>query len=117
MNKRLTEYNLPLPEISEASAHEKNVHISLPPQFYVWWARRPLASSLATAFGALTDDPGPDHSQEREKLLELIKEITPWEAVEDGNSEHIERARELILKEYGRPPRVLDPCSSLRATK
>jgi adenine-specific DNA methylase len=78
MNKCLTEYNLPLPDISEASAHEKNVRISLPPQFYMWRARRPLASALAAAFGALIDDPSPDHSQEREKLLELVKRITPW---------------------------------------
>ncbi|MDY7079090.1 MAG: DUF1156 domain-containing protein [Chloroflexota bacterium] len=109
IRKRLIEYNLPLADISEASAHEKNVHIGLPPQFHVWWARRPLASSRATAFAALIDDPGPDHPQEREELLELIKRITPWEAAKDGNSEDIERARELILKQYGRPPRVLDP--------
>jgi len=53
IRKRLIEYNLPLADISEASAHEKNVHIGLPPQFHVWWVRRPLASSRATAFVAL----------------------------------------------------------------
>jgi len=25
----------------------------------IWWARRPLAASRATAFAALLDDPGP----------------------------------------------------------
>ena len=76
---------------------------------HIWWARRPLASSQATAFAALIDDPGPDHPEERDYLLDLIKRITPWEAVKDGNSADIEEARQLILKQYGRPPRVLDP--------
>ena len=109
MQKRFIEYDLPLAEISEASAREKNIRHGHPSTLHIWWARRPLASSRATAFAALIDDPGPDHPQEREELLELIKRITPWEAVKDGNSEDIERARELILKQYGRPPRVLDP--------
>jgi putative DNA methylase len=39
----------------------------------------------------------------------LVKRITPWEAVKDGNSGDTERARQLILEQYGRPPRVLDP--------
>lgn len=107
--RRLIEYHIPLAEISEASAHEKNVHIGLPPQFHVWPARRPLASSRATAFAALIDDPGPEHPQEREALEELLKQITPWEAVKDGNSVAIEQARALIVQQYGRPPRVLDP--------
>jgi putative DNA methylase len=109
MTKRLIEYDLPLAEISEASAREKNIRHGHPSTLHIWWARRPLASSRATAFAALIDDPGPDHPQEREELLDLVKRITPWEAVKDGNSEDIEKARELILKQYGRPPRVLDP--------
>ncbi|MBL7064410.1 MAG: DUF1156 domain-containing protein [Anaerolineae bacterium] len=109
MRKRLIEYNLPLADISEASAREKNICHGHSSTLHIWWARRSLASSRATAFAALTDDPGPDHPKEREELLELIKKITPWEAVKDGNSEDIERARELIPKQYGRPPRVLDP--------
>jgi putative DNA methylase len=109
MTKRLIEYNLPLADISEASAREKNIRHGHPSTLHIWWARRPLASSRATAFAALIDDPGEDHPEEREELLELIKRIIPWEAVKDGNSEDIEKARELILKQYGRPPRVLDP--------
>jgi putative DNA methylase len=109
MNKRLIEYDLPLVDISEASAREKNIRHGHPSTLHIWWARRPLASSRATAFAALIDDPGPDHPQEREELLELIKRITPWEAVKDGNSEDIEKARELIRKQCGRAPRVLDP--------
>jgi putative DNA methylase len=109
MKKRLIEYDLPLAEISEASAREKNVHVGLPAQFHIWWARKPLASSRATAFAALIDDPGPDNPEQREYLLDLVKRITPWEAVKNGNSADIEEARQLIDAQYGRPPRVLDP--------
>ncbi|MBN1920385.1 MAG: DUF1156 domain-containing protein [Anaerolineae bacterium] len=103
------EYHIPLAEISEASAREKSIRHGHPSTLHIWWARRPLASSRATAFAALIDDPGEDHPQEREALEELLKQITPWEAVKNGNSEAIERARGLILQQYGRPPRVLDP--------
>jgi len=109
MPNRFIEYDLPLAEISEASAREKNIRHGHPSTLHIWWARRPLASSRATAFAALIDDPGPDHPQEREEIYELIKQITPWEAVKGGNSPAIERAREMIRKQYGRPPRVLDP--------
>jgi adenine-specific DNA methylase len=109
VNKRLIEYNLPLAEISEASAREKYIRHGHPSTLHIWWARRPLASSRATAFAALIDDPGEDHPKQREKLMELIKEITPWEAVKNGNSEAVEQARELILEQYDEPPRVLDP--------
>ncbi len=109
MKKRLIEYNLPLAEISEASAREKNIRHGHPSTLHIWWARRPLAASRATAFAALIDDPGPDHPEERERLMDLIARMAPWEAVKDGNSEVIEEARELIRQQYGRPPKVLDP--------
>lgn len=111
MQKRLIEYDLPLADISEESAREKNIRHGHPSTLHIWWARRPLASSRATAFAALIDDPGEEHPQEREALLELIKEITPWEAVKNGNSKAIKKARKLIQEQYGRPPRVLDPFS------
>ena len=114
MTRRLIEYHIPLAEISEASAREKSIRHGHPSTLHIWWARRPLASSRATAFAALIDDPGPDHPQEREELEELLKKITPWEAVKDGDSADIEKARALILKQYGRPPRVLDPSRGRR---
>lgn len=108
MKRKLIEHDLPLAEISDAAAHEKNIHIGLPPQFHVWWARRPLASSRATALGALMDDP--EDETKRAELRRLIRHITPWKAVKAGNSPAVEKARELILKQFdGEPPRVLDP--------
>lgn len=109
IKKRLIEYDLPLAEISEASAREKNIRHGHPSTLHIWWARRPLAASRATAFAALIDDPGPEQPEKREELLELIKEITPWEAVKDGNNEAIEKARRLIREQYGVAPKVLDP--------
>lgn len=71
--RRLIEYHIPLAEISEASAREKSIRYGHPSTLHIWWARRPLASSRATAFAALIDDPGPDHPQEREALEELLR--------------------------------------------
>jgi len=111
MKKRLIEYNLPLADISEASKRESEDKSGRINSLHKWWARRPLAASRATAFAALIDDPGMDHPEEREELMELIKRMTPWEAVKDGNNEAIEDAQELIHKQYGRAPKVLDPFS------
>lgn len=111
LKKRLIEYDLPLAEISEESAKEKNIRHGHPSTLHIWWARRPLAASRATAFAALIDDPGPDEPEKREELLQLIKEITPWDAVKDGNNAAIDKARELIRAQYGHAPKVLDPFS------
>lgn len=43
IRKRLIEYNLPLADTSEASAHEKNVQHGYISNVSIWWARRPLA--------------------------------------------------------------------------
>jgi len=107
MKKRFIEWDLPLKEISEESAREKNIrhgHIST---LHIWWARRPLASSRVTNFAALIDLP--DDEEKREEIYELVKKMAPWEAVNKGNSADIERARELIRNQWGEPPKVLDP--------
>ena len=110
MNKRFIEYDLPLAEISEASAREKNIRHGHPSTLHIWWARRPLAASRATAFAALIDDPGPHNPKKRREIRDLIEQITPWEAVKNGNSPAIKRAQKLIQEQYGdRPPKVLDP--------
>jgi len=105
--KRFIEWDMPLAEVSEESAREKNIRHGHPSTLHIWWARRPLAASRATAFAALIDLP--ESREEREELRELIKKISPWEAVKNGDSKDIERARQLILDQWGRPPRVLDP--------
>ncbi|BCP66160.1 DUF1156 domain-containing protein [Thermus thermophilus] len=102
---RLIEVDFPLREVSEHSVREKNIrhgHIST---LHIWWARRPLAASRATALAALL----PDDPRHREELLGLVKSLAPWKAVQ-GENPALEKARRLILEAHGgRPPRVLDP--------
>jgi len=96
MQRRLIEHNISLAEISDASSQEKNIRHGHPSTLHIWWPRRPLVASRATAFAALIDDPGEDHPQEREYLQDLIKRMVPWEAIKDGNNEAIIETRELI---------------------
>lgn len=110
MKKKFIEYDLPLAVISEESAREKNIRHGHPSTLHIWWARRPLASSRATAFAALIDDPGPENPEKRAEIMKLIEEITPWEAVKNGNSDAIRRAQAMIAEQYGgTPPKALDP--------
>jgi len=102
---RLIEADFPLRTVSEESVREKNIrhgHIST---LHIWWARRPLAASRATALAALL----PDDPRRREELFTLLREISPWEAVANGNAPQIEKARRLLREAFGgRAPRVLD---------
>ncbi len=116
---RLIEVDFPLRKVSEESVREKNIrhgHIST---LHIWWARRPLAASRATALAALL----PDDPERREELLALVRDISPWEVVSNqaihrregsainGTTTNplIEKARALIREAYGgRAPRVLD---------
>jgi putative DNA methylase len=105
MCTRLIESDFPLSQVSEESVREKNIrhgHIST---LHIWWARRPLAASRATALAALL----PDDPKRREELLALARNIAPWEAVSNGYAPQIEKARQLIREAFGgRAPRVLD---------
>lgn len=109
VKRKFIEYDLPLAEVSEDSAREKNIRHGHPSTLHIWWARRPLAASRATAFAALIDDPGEEHPERREEIRKLIQEISPWEAVKSGNSAAVLRAGAMIAEQYGRPPKVLDP--------
>ena len=106
--KSLIESDFPVKEVSEESAREKNIrhgHIST---LHIWWARRPLASSRASIYAALT--PEPKDEEERLKKAQFIHNLSKWE--NSLNKSLIERAREEILKaNNGKPPKVLDPFS------
>ncbi len=103
---RLLETDFPLRRVSEESVREKNIrhgHIST---LHIWWARRPLAASRATALAALL----PDDPHRREALLALVRDLAPWEAVSKGENPDLQKARQLIREAFGgRAPRVLDP--------
>jgi len=103
--KALIEWGLPLKEISAESVREKNIrhgHIST---LHIWWARRPLASSRASIYAALT--PAPKDEEERLKKWQFITQLCKWE--NSLNHHVIDKARAEILKaSEGKPPKVLD---------
>jgi Adenine-specific DNA methylase containing a Zn-ribbon len=102
--KRFIEELLPIKEISEESARERNIrhgHIST---LHIWWARKPLIASRATIYSALVSA---ENIEEKKKFL---LKIAKWET--SLNKELIEKAREEIRKENGgKVLRVLDPFS------
>jgi len=106
--KRFIEESFPVKEVSTESAREKNIrhgHIST---LHIWWARRPLASSRATAYASLIS--APKNTEEWDKRRQFIIELSKWE--NSLNSVLIERARKDILEANdGKAPRVLDPFS------
>lgn len=106
--RRFIEESFPVKEVGEASAREKNIrhgHIST---LHIWWARRPLAASRATAYAALT--PAPKDAEEWQKKRDFIVQLSQWE--NSNNQSLLERARREILEANGGvPPKVLDPFS------
>jgi len=106
--KSFIESDFPVKEVSEESAREKNIrhgHIST---LHIWWSRKPMASSRASIYAALT--PEPKDEEERLKRSQFIHNLSKWE--NSLNKTLIERAREEILKaNNGKPPKVLDPFS------
>jgi len=73
IKRSFIEETFPVKEVSEQSAREKNIrhgHIST---LHIWWARRPLAASRATAFAALI--PAPEDVEEAEKIKQFIAEL------------------------------------------
>lgn len=110
MKRRFIEYDLPLAEISEMSAREKSIRHGHPSTLHVWWARRPLSSSRATAFAALIEDPGSDNPKKRKEIASVIRQISPWSAVKDGNSNAISLARKMLNEQWnGEMLTVIDP--------
>ncbi|RME89115.1 MAG: DUF1156 domain-containing protein, partial [Anaerolineae bacterium] len=125
-DRRFIEETFPVKEINRISAKEKNIrhgHIST---LHIWWARRPLAASRATAYAALV--PPPEDILDWQKQRNFIVELSKWENA--LNPPLLERARQAIYAahaerlsaergepvtvediEAGRvpPPRVLDP--------
>jgi adenine-specific DNA methylase len=103
---RFIEESFPVKEVGAESAREKNIrhgHIST---LHIWWARRPLASSRATVYGALV--PTPETPDDVRNTRQFIIDFSKWE--NSLNPTMIQRARQDILAACGgTPPRVLDP--------
>ena len=104
--KRFIEETFPVKEVSAESAREKYIrhgHIST---LHIWWARKPLASSRATAYAALISPPNDTEDWNRKR--NFISNLSKWENL--LNTHLIETARREILQANGGvPPKVLDP--------
>jgi len=125
-DRRFIEESFPVKEVGAAAAKEKSIrhgHIST---LHIWWARRPLAASRATAYAALVPPAGDE--LEWQKRRDFIVELCQWE--NSLNPRVLDKARRDILEahaarltgELGHPvtvedieagraprPRVLDP--------
>ncbi len=108
MKKSFIEVSFPVKEVSKESVREKNIrhgHIST---LHIWWARRPLASSRATAYAALI--PTPENDLEWDTKKQFIENLAKWE--NSLNKIIIEKARKDIFQANdGEIPKVLDPFS------
>jgi putative DNA methylase len=105
---RFIEESFPAKEIGAISANEKYIRTGNISTLHIWWARRPMAASRATAYAALT--PTPDNIEEWQKKRDFIIELSKWE--NSLNETLLERARKEILDANGGvAPRVLDPFS------
>ena len=104
--KRFIEESFPVKEVSKESGDEKSIrrgHIST---LHIWWSRKPLASSRATAYSALI--PAPKNTEEWNRKRNFIIDLSKWD--NSLNSHFIDRARKEILEANGGvPPKVLDP--------
>jgi len=125
-DRRLIEESFPVKEVGAISAKEKSIrhgHIST---LHIWWARKPLAASRATAYAALV--PPANDELDWQKQRDFIVQLSRWE--NSLNVRLLDKARREILEahavrlsaELGHPvtaqdiedgraprPRVLDP--------
>lgn len=108
--KKLIEVALPLDDINDACAIEKQPFTRRHPRsLHIWWARRPLAAARAVAFAQFVNDPGYERSlgrgvnkerakEERERLFNLIRRLVIWENTSDEGL--LNEAREEIKKSW-----------------
>lgn len=108
--KKLIEVALPLDDINEAAAHEKQPGIGAHPRgLHLWWARRPLAVARAVIFAQMVNDPGyerqlgrgmnkKDAALERERLFQIIRDLVRWE--NSGNKDLLNKARAEIERSW-----------------
>lgn len=121
MTKKLIEVAIPLEQINDGCAQEKNPFLKGHPRsMHLWWARRPLAAARAILFAQLVDDPSShpelfptevEQNNERKRLFELITQMTKWENI--NNQEIMSEAREEIYKYWRKTCEALDDHSEL----
>ncbi|WP_329111652.1 DUF1156 domain-containing protein [[Kitasatospora] papulosa] len=99
---RMIERWFPCAEVSDACSESwgsGNTESSL----WVWFAKRPVAQAKAAVLTSLL--PWPDDEAEQRDLQDLVRKALK------GHTEGANEIQAILEKEYGRPPRVLDPFS------
>lgn len=100
------EVDFPVKEVSIESAKEGNIHHGHIKTLHIWWARRPLASSRASIYAALTQIP--ENEKEWKEKRKFIAELCKWENA--NNKDLLDKAKKEIFDANGGiPPKVLDP--------
>lgn len=99
---RMIERWFPCTEVSDACSDSwgsGNTESSL----WVWFAKRPVAQAKAAVLTSLL--PWPESEAEQRELQGLVREALK------GHTAKAKEIQEILEKEYGRVPRVLDPFS------
>lgn len=99
---RMIERWFPCTEVSDACSDSwgsGNTESSL----WVWFAKRPVAQAKAAVLTSLL--PWPESEAEQRELQNLVRDALK------GHTAKAKEIQEILEKEYGRVPRVLDPFS------
>jgi putative DNA methylase len=104
--RKLIDVTLPLTQISYASIAYKERKVGTIKNLHKWFAPMPTPALRALIFAALVDDPG--EGEEREKLVQFVKELVPRDGTAPSDRV-IAKARRLIADSNPHLPVVLDP--------
>lgn len=101
--RRLVGQILPLKEISEGGAAEKERKNGRINNLHRWWAPKPTTVSRAIAYAALVDPPLEPH---KDAILEMCKYA---ETTNPDKPATRDRIRRKLSETWKEPPKVLDP--------
>lgn len=101
--RRLVGQILPLKEISDGGAAEKQLAHGRINNIHRWWAARPTSVSRVVAYAALVDPPLEPH---RDVILEMCKYA---ETTNSDNPAARDRIRRKLSETWEEPPKVFDP--------
>ena len=92
--------------ISQESTAEKAKHIGHISSLHMWFARRPLTASRATAYASLVKSP--DDRTDTQRVCQTLEKLSKHANAQ--NIDLIQQAKKDILASNdGNPPKVLDP--------
>lgn len=105
-SRRFIEETFPVKEVGIESSKEKTIRHGHPSTLHVWWARKPLGSSRATAYASLISSV--DSSTEKEQIREFIIEYSKWKNTFNQRM-RVRAQNDILSNNDGKRPRILDP--------